>query len=166
MNNRELTDYVHIATGIALAIGIVLVLIELWQAKQLTLAELSSQGFSEAMETARTTMGENPAPVIARSCVEPENLDASDLVVLSAYYQVETAMIDRLRILEVVAEFGVPWQQFARPILTSIASTEPGRQWLESNYARDLEIKAILDEVSETSVDCRLGFSGYNLTLP
>ncbi len=163
MDNRQLTDVVQIATGFALAIGLVLVLIELRQSKQLTLAELSSQAYSEVMENARTTMGENPAPMIARSCLEPEKLDANDMVVLSAYYQAQTAMVDRLRILEAVASFGVPWQQYAMPILSSIAATEPGKQWLQSTYAGDGEIQMILDRINLSDVDCRQGFTGYSL---
>lgn len=164
MPKRDLTDVVQIVTGLALAIGLVLVLLELRQSKQLTLAELSSQAYSEVMENARATMGENPAPTVARSCLEPEKLDANDMVVLSAYYQAQTAMVDRLRILEAVASFGVPWQVYATPIFSSIASTEPGMQWLQATYEGDGEIQMILDRVNLDGVDCRLGFTGYSLS--
>lgn len=163
MSNRNLADSVQIATGLALVIGLVLVLIELWQSKQLTLAELSSQAFSEVMENARVTMGENPAPVIARACLEPENLDFTDLVVISAYYQAQTASIDRLRILEAVASFGVPWQQFATPILADIMATDSGKQWLQGAYGEDAEIQAIMEELNQVELDCEAGFSGNGL---
>ena len=58
MNSQQVANLVQIATGIALLIGLLLVLYELNQAKSLTLAELTSQGYSEVMDDNRTIMGE------------------------------------------------------------------------------------------------------------
>ena len=54
-------------------------------------------------------MGENPAPVIAKACITPKDLQPDEMVVLTAYFSSRVAQISRLRVLEAVAEFGVPW---------------------------------------------------------
>jgi hypothetical protein len=154
MNREQIADVVQMATGIALVLGLVLVLWELRQAKSLTLAELTSQAFSEQMEEARTVMGEHPATAIAKACNDPESVTKDDLIVLQAYYGSVMSQIWRLRILEDVEDFGVQWQSIAREGLIGLLSTEHGRWWFAENVARDAELAAIGDEILALDPSC------------
>lgn len=155
-----LVDLIQIATGLALVIGLVLVFIELIQAKALTLAELTSQGYSEIMADARAVMGENPAPVIAKACLEPEALQPDEMLVLQAYYVSKVTQVTRLRVLELVADFGVPWQEVARQQIRDVVDTSPGQRWFEQQIkGADDTLYAIGKAIQETGVDCTQEFA-------
>jgi len=154
MNREQIANFVQMATGIALVLGLVLVLWELRQAKSLTLAELTSQAFSEQMAEARTVMGEHPATAIAKACNDPDRVTKEDLIVLQAYYGSVMAQIWRLRILEDVEDFGVQWQSIGRESLIGLLSTEHGRWWFAQNVAGDPELAAIGEEILALDPSC------------
>ncbi len=154
MNNNNLFNLIQLITGFALLIGLVLVFVELRQAKELSLAELTSEGYAEAMADYRTLMGENPAPTIAKSCFSPETLEPEDHIVLTAYYSSQIAQISRLRVLELVAQYGVPWQVLAQQQLQGVLDTEPGRTWFKRNFRVDSELYAIGQEIMTKGLDC------------
>lgn len=140
MTGERLFNYVQLATGVALLVGLLLVFVELQQAKALSLAELTSQGYSEVLADQRALMGENAAQTIARACEQPETLSSEDAVVLHAFYLNKITQLSRLRVLETIADFGVPWQRIAEDYLVDVLSTEPGRVWFETNLISDAEL--------------------------
>jgi hypothetical protein len=155
MSENKLFNIMQITTGLALLIGLVLVFVELQQAKSLTLAQLTSDGYSDAMEEFRVLMGENPAPVIAKSCFKPEELTPDEYVVLTAFYNGRVAQISRLRVLELVADFGVPWQALAEQQLIGVLDTKPGREWFQRNLYSDPDLRAVGEMVIESNPDCK-----------
>ncbi|MEM7217934.1 MAG: hypothetical protein AAF515_06180 [Pseudomonadota bacterium] len=150
----RLVDLIQIATGLALLLGLVLVFIELRQAKSLSLAELTSQAYSEAMADFRTVMGEDAAATIAKSCTNPDDLAPAEIVVLHAYYNSKIAQISRLRVLELVGDFGVPWKTIAPQQINEVVETEPGQRWFERHVQVDAELYAIGMGIVEAGVDC------------
>lgn len=162
MNEQKLSAIVHAATGIALVLGLGLVMIELRQSKELALAEITSQGYSEVIENARTTMGENPAISISKACNSPNELTPEDDVVLNAFYRAQVTQIDRLRVLEAVANFGVPWRQFAPQLLTDLLSQEHGRRWFDKNLYDAPELVEIRDEILATNPSCQSDHAPFN----
>ena len=154
MDNRKIFDTVQLMTGIALLIGIALVVYELNLSKQLAFTELISEGFTESMDNHRTLMGENAAEVIARSCTDPDSITHHDFVILSAYYSAETEQIYRLRILELVADFGVEWEDIAETKFMTLLSTQHGRRWYEVNLRLDPDLQRIGDRVYAAELRC------------
>lgn len=165
MNSSNLFNTIQLITGVALLIGLVLVFIELRQAKELSLAELTSEGYSEAMSEFRSLMGENPAPVVAKACFEPEKVTPDEQVVLASYYSLKMAHIERIRVLELVAEFGVPWPILARQQLAGVLNTELGRIWFERNFSFDAELYEIGQSLLEDMVDCKDVYLGEEAEL-
>ncbi|MEM7099370.1 MAG: hypothetical protein AAF541_13995 [Pseudomonadota bacterium] len=165
MNENKLFNALQIATGVAVVIGLIMVFIELQQAKSLSLAELTSEGYAEVMADFRTVMGENSAEVIAKSCITPEQLNAQELVILNAYYNSKLAQVSRLRVLEFVADFGVPWQTLAHQQLQEVLATKPGQQWFEFHLKTDPELYGIGKKILATGVDCT-GFINSIAFLP
>ncbi len=155
MTNTKLFNTIQIATGIAVVIGLIMVFVELRQAKSLSLAELTSQGYSEALADLRTVMGENPAPTIAKACFAPEEITPDEHVVLVAFYSSKIAQISRLRVLEAVAEFGVPWETAAPQVLIGVLDNELGRIWFEQNLKNDTILYAIGQRVIESGANCK-----------
>ncbi len=154
MSDSNLLNWIQIATGVAVVVGLIMVFIELRQAKSLSLAELTSEGYAEATADFRTVMGENPAPIIAKSCYEPENLQPDELVVLNAYYSSKIAQVSRLRVLEQVGDFGVPWEQVAQQQLLEVLASPTGRQWFERQVQQDKKLYEIGQQVLARDLNC------------
>ena len=165
MSDSNLINAIQIATGLAVLIGLVMVFFELRQAKSLSLAELTSQGYAEAMADFRTVMGENSAEIIAKSCSAPEELEPAELIVLNAYYNSKIAQVSRLRVLEFVADFGVPWQVVAQQQLNEVMATKPGQAWFERHVKADQELYAIGSALLEKGIDCQ-GFINSTALMP
>ena len=154
MNNNNLINAIQMLTGIAVVIGLVMVFIELRQAKSLSLADITSEGYAEAIADFRAVMGENPAPILAKSCIDPDGLEPEEMVVLHAYFNSKIAQVSRLRVLEMVAEFGVPWQVVAQQQLNAVLVSEPGKKWFEQYIKADPELYAIGSNILEQGIDC------------
>ena len=159
----KLFNAIQLATGLAVVIGLIMVFIELRQAKSLSLAELTSQGYGEALADFRTVMGENPAPTIAKSCFNPDALNPEEMVVLHAYYNSKIGQISRLRVLEMVADYGVPWRVVASQHLSEVVSTEPGRTWFERHLKADQEVYSLGIELLESGLDCTSSMASNSL---
>lgn len=156
MDKEQITNIAQLGTGFVLIIGLLLVVYELNQAKSLTFAEMISQGYSESMQDSRTLMGENPAVAIAKSCDAPEDLTSEELLILRAYYNAQMSQIERLRSLEAVAAFGVPWPVFAQQILRPVLSTAHGRWWFERAVAPgDAALLEVRDRIMASEPNCQ-----------
>jgi len=147
MNSNRTSDLVHILTGAAVLIGLLLVFYELRQAKSLTLAELISQAYFEMLENDRTIMGENPSTALSKACYSPATLSREDLVILHAFYEGQMAQISRLRVLENIADFGVPWEGAALSFMMPVLATEHGKWWFGENYQSDPKMAEIAENV-------------------
>ena len=101
-------------------------------------------------------MGENPAPIIAKACTAPDELQPDELVVLHAFYNSKLAQISRLRVLELVADFGVPWEGVAHQHLVDVVGTRPGRDWIDGHLMVDQELQALARDVIAAGADCTL----------
>ena len=87
MGSEKLNDWVQIATGITLVLGLGFIIWELQQSREATISQLTSDGFVYAGQQNATIMGEDLALVIAKACEAPEDLTTSDLVVLEAHIE-------------------------------------------------------------------------------
>ena len=67
MDSQKDADWVQIATGVALLVGLVLVVWELSQSRDVATAQLSSDGTDRYLQSAVPRMGENPAAALAKS---------------------------------------------------------------------------------------------------
>ena len=99
MNSEKLNNWVQTITGLAIVIGLILVVWELQQNQDATLSQLSSEYWHFASQERAAIFGEDAANVLAKACHEPANLTESDLIILEQYYEGFIARISRLMIL-------------------------------------------------------------------
>ena len=150
-NNQPISHWIQVAATIAIVIGLVLVVIELQQAKALARAQLGSQHITEIMATQRTMMGENPSESFLKACLHPDQLTDEDLVILASQFTVMSLSAVRVRGIESIGNFGIPWQQAASGAYQALASTTPGRAWLASLNIPDQELQKVRSAVLENS---------------
>ena len=124
-------NWIHLATGLGVFVGLLLVYIELQQAKQLTAADLISQGFSEGLSTQRAVMGENFADIYAKVCLRPDELTEGEVVALDYYFQSQLVGLYRLEYLKDIGGLGQAPVEVLVENLRPILATRLGRRWMQ-----------------------------------
>lgn len=155
-----LTDWLQIITSVVVIAGLGLVIWELKQARELTQAQLTSEGWARLSERNMAIVGENGAAVLAKACDQPGTLTSSEARVMEAITNDRLNAVNRIFALNVDAGLytgtGVDWTRFAKLSFEEIFSTEFGRRWWKVTRHRWApEVVALgnqyLDEVGEPS---------------
>jgi hypothetical protein len=162
MDSRRITDWVQTLTGLAVVLGLVLVLWELQQSRDVALAQLTSDGFMQYSNISAAQIGEELPLAIEKACTNPESLLVRDLAALHAYY---SALLDiPTRVLRIDARTGLypdVWQDVARGELSLIFATSAGRAWWQTEHQNyPDEFRQVGDDAlaqrSGTAGDCWL----------
>ena len=114
-------------TGIAVILGLGMVMYELKQTQDLTRHQLSSDGYVNRMDTLRVGMGESHAATLAKACFEPENLTNGEIYEMFAYYEILLFEIQRMRTYSDVGQEIVAWRPQAKGAIREILATQVGR---------------------------------------
>lgn len=157
---QKISEWVQIATGIAVLIGLGLVIYELRQTRDVALAQLSSDGFDHFQQRVIAEMGENPATTLAKLCAGLTSLSDEELIVLSAYY--ENHLLNAFRAYRIAQRTGFydgAWRQIVEDQFPAILSSAIGRAWWEEEkrwYPEDFRRAA--DEVDISGLSsCGIG---------
>lgn len=166
MDSNKVASWIQITATIGVLFGIVLVVIELQQAKAIARADTLSQFFAEVAQNARTQMGENPSVVLSKACLRPDEISEDELFVLDGYFSSRWALADRAYRLESVADFGAPWQTIARRSLKPVIRLEHGRKWISQTVsALNPELTEIVSQMLEEtgSISCKQSLNEFGL---
>jgi len=80
-----LVNSLQIASNIAVFSGLIVVGFQMSQDRQLSQAQLISDGRISWVEREVSLLGENPTPVVANSISQPENLSESESLIIHSY---------------------------------------------------------------------------------
>jgi hypothetical protein len=86
VNVEKLNQWFLLGSHLGILGGLILVTLQIQQESVIAKAQLFSDITTSRMEMAGVTLGENPAPIVAKSLTEPETLTAADLLVMDSYY--------------------------------------------------------------------------------
>ena len=146
---KKQRDWVQLLTNVAVVIGLLLLIYELNQSRDLTRAQIVDGAYDAAVFRNLAILGESPEEAIARSLFHPEDVTEADAIVLSHFYT--ALLVSWLRNRD---ERGLGY--FERGFEEVIASeayflnTIPGRKWWAS--VRDFqepELAAAVDKALE-----------------
>ena len=79
MSKNRVQDWIQIFTGLALLAGLALVVVEMYQARLLATLQLVNDGYAENFAFKRQIMGDNPAPILTKACLNPEELTEPEI---------------------------------------------------------------------------------------
>ena len=162
MNLGRIADWVQILTGIALVVGIFLVLEELEQNKRFTQAQMISESTDQGLQRTLSILGENPMAAMAKACDPREKLSREDALVLNHLFTAYMMTVMRAYEVDKVGGFATDrWKRIARGNLISIFTTQHGRDWWR-NYSEFSQIEPIVkygNEILESvgSLTCSPG---------
>jgi hypothetical protein len=133
MDSQTIANWIQVVTGVAVLVGLGLVVWELRQSRDATFSQLSSEYWHFASQERAAIFGEDAAHVLAKACHKPTELTESDLVILEQYYSGFIVRIDRMmRLRERGGFYGSDQWREAIPILDMLFMSQPGRAYWAS----------------------------------
>ncbi len=131
MNTQKVSDWMQIVVGVAVLVGIALVVWELNQGHDIAINESLSSDFSKAVSRYQSTLGEDPAATIAKACRSPDNLDLRDTTILTGYFNslLMTPLQQSLQYQRATLGFDDNWRASAGSALSTILGTPFGQFW-------------------------------------
>jgi hypothetical protein len=150
LNIEKISHWIQIVSGLALLVGLYLVLLELRQTKELTQATLTSESHSVAMARHAMLAGENPMRALAKACDPTATLTMEEALILDTVYRSLFQLTIRSWEIERNAQFGNNrWQTAAAVNFGYIFATQAGRNWWETADLRIPEIVQYTDGMLE-----------------
>jgi hypothetical protein len=142
--SEQVSLWVQLATGVAVIIGLVLVVWELQQSREIAKLQIVSQGWSEDMANIRARIGESFAETQAKACFEPNQLTKAEIFEMTAYFNLIVAMARRKKEFVSLGETATfSWEELARLNVAGWLSYEVGREDFKSRTDIDPQIKEI-----------------------
>ncbi len=134
------TDWLQIITSAVVIAGLGLVIWELKQARELTQAQLTSEGWARLSERNMAIVGENGAEVLAKACDQPDALTRTDVEIMQVITHDRLTAINRIHALNLDAGLytgaGMDWTRFSEQTFRDIFATEFGRVWWRATRQR------------------------------
>jgi len=159
---EKINNWVQTTTGVAIVIGLVLVVWELQQSREAVRTQLASDGYQIASQVRTAVMGEHTAAVLAKACDKPSELTRAELHVLDNYYLEQIGGIRRVQTLTERGSFYTE-DQVAAVVgtLDVLIESAAGRAYLRTGPFQRL--RPIIDErISEwDGPDCAVFFDNW-----
>ena len=86
MDSQQITNWVQVIAGVAVLVGIGLVVWELQQNREAFQSQLTSDAYQNISQRNIALLGENPTEVLAKACDAPDSLTRAELRILDAFY--------------------------------------------------------------------------------
>ena len=116
-----------------MVLGLILVIWELQQSRQVAIAQLTSDAVDQAIQIDLSEVGENPSVARAKACEDPNSLTTEDLWVLHGYYKVQLVFIMRALVIEQRSGlYEGFWIEAGHARFGTVFSSRVGRLWWEA----------------------------------
>jgi hypothetical protein len=164
MNTRSVVDWVQILTGVAVVVGLGLVIWELQQAREIARFEQLNTSFAQYTQRIQTHMGENAASAVAKACDHPDDLTTEEMFVLDRYY---TNVLNNVREPLLAGRLSedlnaIPWERWAPGNFSIVFATEYGRWWFEnSSWEPEIMEAGRKFLASREPPNCAARYDGY-----
>ena len=140
-------SWTHTISAAAVIVGVILVVYELRQTRQLAEAQLLTDFLIQLTQQQSSLWGENAADVLVRAC-ENENLSKSDSLILYTYFQEVLSRSQRMHALNDLGFTYYSAKAQEEGDLETILSFPQGRTWLEGLSIAD-SLQDTLDSMKE-----------------
>ncbi len=160
MEFQKFSNWVQMLTGLAMVVGIVLVLFELEQTRDLARAQLASDSANLAMNRHTSFIGEESMSALAKACDAEQRLTLEEALVLDAVFLSMFQTAFRAFEMETIAGFGEDrWVLVADATFPNIFSTQHGRDWWVALFPQNNELIEYGNQILENmgSPSCLLG---------
>ena len=129
MDSQELANWIQIITGVAVVVGLALVMWELQQSQEIARAQLAADGWAEPMALSRAQLSEDFAVTRSKACLHPSDLTDAELLEMALYHETLLYLLQRRRGYEHIGDYGQSWDFAAEATIQVLLSTKSGRAY-------------------------------------
>jgi hypothetical protein len=165
MNAQSVFNAVQSITGIAVVVGLALVIYQLRQDREFTRVQQANDAYAAYGSSVRSGIGEKGAEAWAVACDEPDGLSTEQMIVMS---RMLTDQLNRVRAVytrQMIAEdlISFDWKSAVPGNFGAIFSTEFGRWWWSTQQHWEPEIvRAGNDYLRDNEImECRSYYDLY-----
>ena len=152
MEHSNFGSVVQIATSLAVIIGLVLVVLELQQSRELARHQLVQGVLTGAQSEFMTRYGDDVVKSMAAACSTPSDLSSEDAFAMDALSSYHAYYIAKTKVLGDLGLGVHDWIDEAHIQVGFITGFPQGKSWLKGYVSRDPEIMAFLRDEA-TSVE-------------
>lgn len=159
-NKTDWKEWLQILSNLAILIGLGFVYWEIQQNQDLTRVQLASDAMIMRGDRANSLMGESPELVLIKACVQPEELDASDKIILAQIFQSRLAEATRARNTAIQTDIGITYELSWAYAFRSMLNYEYGKEYydrLRVNLPDDLIEIGDRELANSSNSDCAEG---------
>jgi hypothetical protein len=136
MKTQSIVNVIQTLTGLAVLVGLGLVIFELRQSRELARAELTAEGWAHGIDKELHVMGENFAEVFANACFRPQELSEIEIIQLEANFYRGMNSLRRRKSYEHIGEGKViSMEEGVQRVLKELFLTEFGRNEYRLNHS-------------------------------
>ena len=149
-NRRPLELYVQPVTAASLLIGIILVMVELEQTRQMTATEIITARLASNVDHHSKVYGENLGTTLAKACRKPEELSDAEAFALDVYFHNHLTIIYMNLSAAGISEgigWSDDWKRISEGSVHQVLSYPSGKIWLEKHPYWGSKEEAKRDEV-------------------
>jgi len=136
----------QIAMNLAVVIGIIALIVELNQTRELASVEIADSAYNSAITRNLTLLGEAPHDAIAKAIFFPDDITPTDAVILDRYYTVLLLSWRALKDERSVGYFGDDWKAVVAEDAFNLNSVAGRKWWVVSRPYHDPEIAKVIDQ--------------------
>lgn len=161
MAQQRFLDWIQIATGIGVSIGLILVIFELQQTQAISLAQLTSDGADQALQRHIADLGETPYVAYEKACSDQSALTGEDFFILDASNRQLLLLVQRAYVINDRTDlYDEVWKAIAGRSFPRVLDNEPGRIWWElfrTDYPHEIRVfgNSMLEEARADNWACR-----------
>lgn len=150
MKGHSLFEWVQMITGLAVIVGLVLVVIELRQSHTLSHVANVQNTFSGMLATEQTQLSENFPETFNKACVAPETMSDEEHLEMRIYRNLQILNIERIRAVQQIGGFDYDWRFVSLGTINMWLATPVGRaQYAHWRDNLDEDLTALIDEKIE-----------------
>jgi hypothetical protein len=130
MDTSKIAHWLQISGNIGILCGLIFVAVQLYQDRQLKGIEMSMHQLDNALAVRLALFGEEPYQALIKSITEPDQLSATEAMVLTQIYGAELILYEQTLYMQ---RSGL-WPEYDLAIPLTMRST-PGYRYVDGNLA-------------------------------
>ena len=157
MNLDKLNQWLLLISQLGILMGLILVGFQIQQTTELAKVQLFSDITSSRIEMAGATLGENPAPIFAKSLTDPDALTMAELYVMDAHLIRGLNEVRRAQVLKRVGlDIGITAHE---NLLAFYFGNEFAQKWWENFIKEGEDMDDVLIQIDRLIRSMNTGFT-------
>ena len=121
-----ISDWIQIGTSFSIIVGLVLVVYEIQQTRNLVYTQMVQATYTEFSQEQSAIYGENGARALARACLKPNELTDEDSYIIDTMFNTKLTRVARIKAQETAGGYDSGWEIMSANVIDTILGFPQG----------------------------------------